>query len=58
VDGKRQWLQRNTFHFNPKKHAKFFIYQVPSANGRYKVKSKAIVEFEQEPKLIENKSDN
>ncbi|NWK57211.1 hypothetical protein HW115_16430 [Verrucomicrobiaceae bacterium N1E253] len=48
VDGKRQWLQRNTFHYNPKKHSKFFIYQVPSANNRYKVKCKAIVEFQQD----------
>ena len=46
VQGKKRWLQRNTFHFNPKKHSKFFIYQVPTANGKVKIKAKAIVEFE------------
>jgi len=54
IDGKRQWLQRNTFHFNPKKHAKFFIYPVSTTNGRYKVKSKAIVEFKEDPTPTDN----
>lgn len=46
VEGKNQWLQRNTFHFNPKKHSKFFLHQIPTANGKFKIKAKAIVEFE------------
>lgn len=46
VKGKKQWLQRNTFHFNPKKHSKFFLHQIPTANGKFKIKAKAIVEFE------------
>lgn len=44
--GKKQWLQRNTFHFNPKKHSKFFLHQIPTANGKFKITAKAIVEFE------------
>lgn len=46
VEGKKQWLQRNTFHYNPNKHLKYFLYQVPTTNGRVKVKAKAIVEFQ------------
>lgn len=46
VDGVKRWLQRNTFHFNPNKHTKFFIYQVPTTDESVKVKSKAITEFQ------------
>lgn len=46
VQGEKQWLQRNTFHFNPKKHSKFFLHQIPTANGKFKIEAKAIVEFE------------
>lgn len=46
VQGEKQWLQRNTFHFNSKKHSKFFLHQIPTANGKFKIEAKAIVEFE------------
>lgn len=46
IRGKNKWLQRNTFHFNPKKHSKFFLYRIPTANGKFKIQAKAIVEFE------------
>lgn len=47
IEGKRQWLQRNTFHFNPHVHSKCFIYQVPTSSGDLKVSAKFIVEFDQ-----------
>ncbi len=47
IDGENRWLQRNTFHFNPEKHTKFFIYPVQTTNGSVKVKAKAITEFKQ-----------
>ena len=48
IGNKRQWLQRNTFHFNPKKHSKFFINRVKTTNGRIKVQARAIIEFQQD----------
>lgn len=55
VAGKRQWLQRNTFHYNPNKHLKYFLYQVPTTNGRIKVKAKAIVEFKSDKNPLARK---
>jgi len=44
-DGKHLRLARNTFHFNPEKHLKYFIYSYQDAMGRTKTKAKGIVEF-------------
>lgn len=45
IDGKRKWLARNTYQFNPQKHLKVFVYKTNDVNGRVKTKVKGLVDF-------------
>ncbi|MFC4991597.1 hypothetical protein [Rubritalea tangerina] len=49
VEGKKQWLQRNTLTYKPQKYLVYFFYPTVDARGRVKVKSKGIVEFRPSP---------
>jgi len=44
-NGEHVRLARNTFHFNPEKHHKYFIYSYQDAMGRTKTKAKCLVDF-------------
>jgi hypothetical protein len=49
IDGRRKWLQRNTFTFNPNKHLKYFFYPEKERNGRARIAAKGLVEFNSPP---------
>jgi len=51
-DGEHVRLARNTFHFNPEKHLKYFIYSYQDAMGRTKTKAKCLVDFKK-PEPVE-----
>jgi len=49
IDGKRQWLQRNTLTYKPDKQLIYFFHQSQDRRGRIKVESKGIVDFRPPP---------
>ncbi|NWK54110.1 hypothetical protein HW115_00685 [Verrucomicrobiaceae bacterium N1E253] len=46
---KVEWYARNTYHFNPNKHLKLFVYSEKDVRGRPRVKVKGIVDFYEPP---------
>lgn len=45
VNGKKQWLQRNTLTYKPNKYLIYFFYPSKDSRGQLKLKSKGIVSF-------------
>ena len=49
VNGKRQWLQRNTLTYKPTKYLIYFFYSEKDRWGKLKLESKGIVAFKPPP---------
>lgn len=45
INGKKRWLQRNTWTYNPDKHLKIFILAKSDKHGRVQVSSKSLLAF-------------
>jgi len=49
INGEKQWLERNTLTFNPKKHLKVFMLAEADKRGRVRIHTKGLAEFEPAP---------